>query len=85
MAGFHEFPVAIAAGNSIPAIKTVPDQRVPESTATAITGNLIGIVRQVALIGIMATCTTFVIMTGGVDLSVLVLIILLQVGLMLLG
>jgi ribose/xylose/arabinose/galactoside ABC-type transport system permease subunit len=32
--------------------------------------NLIGIVRQVALIGIMATCTTFVVMTGGVDLSV---------------
>ncbi|HZP20764.1 MAG TPA: ABC transporter permease [Bauldia sp.] len=32
--------------------------------------NLIGMVRQVALIGIMATCTTFVIMTGGVDLSV---------------
>jgi len=32
--------------------------------------NLIGIVRQAALIGIMATCTTFVIMTGGVDLSV---------------
>jgi len=32
--------------------------------------NLIGIVRQVALVGIMATCTTFVIMTGGVDLSV---------------
>jgi ribose/xylose/arabinose/galactoside ABC-type transport system permease subunit len=32
--------------------------------------NIIGIVRQVALIGIMATCTTFVIMTGGVDLSV---------------
>lgn len=32
--------------------------------------NLVGIVRQVALIGIMATCTTFVIMTGGVDLSV---------------
>jgi ribose/xylose/arabinose/galactoside ABC-type transport system permease subunit len=32
--------------------------------------NLIGIVRQVALLGIMATCTTFVIMTGGVDLSV---------------
>ena len=32
--------------------------------------NLIGIVRQVALIGIMATCSTFVIMTGGVDLSV---------------
>jgi ribose/xylose/arabinose/galactoside ABC-type transport system permease subunit len=32
--------------------------------------NLIGIVRQVSLIGIMATCTTFVIMTGGVDLSV---------------
>ena len=32
--------------------------------------NLIGIVRQVALIGIMATCMTFVIMTGGVDLSV---------------
>lgn len=32
--------------------------------------NLIGIVRQVALIGIMATCMTFVIMAGGVDLSV---------------
>jgi len=32
--------------------------------------NLIGIVRQVALFGIMATCSTFVIMTGGVDLSV---------------
>lgn len=32
--------------------------------------NIIGIVRQVALVGIMATCTTFVIMTGGVDLSV---------------
>jgi len=32
--------------------------------------NLIGIVRQVALIGIMACCMTFVIMTGGVDLSV---------------
>jgi ribose/xylose/arabinose/galactoside ABC-type transport system permease subunit len=32
--------------------------------------NLIGIVRQVSLIGVMATCTTFVIMTGGVDLSV---------------
>jgi ribose/xylose/arabinose/galactoside ABC-type transport system permease subunit len=34
------------------------------------TDNLVGIVRQVALIGIMAVCTTFVIMTGGVDLSV---------------
>jgi ribose/xylose/arabinose/galactoside ABC-type transport system permease subunit len=33
-------------------------------------GNLIGIVRQVAIIGIMAVCMTFVIMTGGVDLSV---------------
>jgi ribose/xylose/arabinose/galactoside ABC-type transport system permease subunit len=32
--------------------------------------NLVGIVRQMALVGIMATCTTFVIMTGGVDLSV---------------
>jgi ribose/xylose/arabinose/galactoside ABC-type transport system permease subunit len=32
--------------------------------------NLIGIVRQVSLIGIMAASTTFVIMTGGVDLSV---------------
>ena len=32
--------------------------------------NLIGIVSQVALVGIMATCATFVIMTGGVDLSV---------------
>jgi len=34
------------------------------------TGNLVGILRQMALIGIMAACTTFVIMTGGVDLSV---------------
>jgi ribose/xylose/arabinose/galactoside ABC-type transport system permease subunit len=34
------------------------------------TDNLIGIVRQVAMIGIMAVCMTFVIMTGGVDLSV---------------
>lgn len=33
-------------------------------------GNLVGIARQVSLIGIMAVCTTFVIMTGGVDLSV---------------
>ncbi|MDP1702414.1 MAG: ABC transporter permease [Aestuariivirga sp.] len=33
-------------------------------------GNLVGIARQVALIGIMAVCTTFVIMTGGIDLSV---------------
>ena len=32
--------------------------------------NLVGIVRQVSLIGIMAACMTFVIMTGGVDLSV---------------
>jgi ribose/xylose/arabinose/galactoside ABC-type transport system permease subunit len=32
--------------------------------------NLIGIVRQVSLIGIMAVCMTFVIMTGGIDLSV---------------
>src|SRR5688500_3052280 len=32
--------------------------------------NLIGIVRQVAIIGIMAVAMTFVIMTGGVDLSV---------------
>lgn len=32
--------------------------------------NLVGIARQVALIGIMAVCSTFVIMTGGVDLSV---------------
>ncbi|KAA3441977.1 ribose ABC transporter permease [Mesorhizobium sp. SARCC-RB16n] len=32
--------------------------------------NLIGIVRQMTLVGIMAVCTTFVIMTGGVDLSV---------------
>lgn len=32
--------------------------------------NLVGIVRQMALVGVMATCTTFVIMTGGVDLSV---------------
>jgi ribose/xylose/arabinose/galactoside ABC-type transport system permease subunit len=32
--------------------------------------NLIGIARQVAIIGIMAVCMTFVIMTGGVDLSV---------------
>ena len=32
--------------------------------------NLVGIVRQVALIGIMAVAMTFVVMTGGVDLSV---------------
>ena len=32
--------------------------------------NLVGIVRQVAMVGIMATCMTFVIMTGGIDLSV---------------
>ena len=32
--------------------------------------NLIGIMRQVSLVGIMAVCMTFVIMTGGVDLSV---------------
>jgi ribose/xylose/arabinose/galactoside ABC-type transport system permease subunit len=34
------------------------------------TDNLIGIARQVAIVGIMAVCMTFVIMTGGVDLSV---------------
>jgi ribose/xylose/arabinose/galactoside ABC-type transport system permease subunit len=32
--------------------------------------NLVGIVRQVTLVGIMAIAMTFVIMTGGVDLSV---------------
>jgi len=32
--------------------------------------NLVGIARQVAIVGIMAVCMTFVIMTGGVDLSV---------------
>jgi ribose/xylose/arabinose/galactoside ABC-type transport system permease subunit len=32
--------------------------------------NLVGIARQVAIIGIMAVCMTFVIMTGGIDLSV---------------
>ena len=32
--------------------------------------NLIGIVRQVAIVGIMAVAMTFVVMTGGVDLSV---------------
>lgn len=32
--------------------------------------NLIGIVRQMTLVGIMAVAMTFVIMTGGVDLSV---------------
>jgi len=32
--------------------------------------NFVGIVRQVAIVGIMAVCMTFVIMTGGVDLSV---------------
>src|SRR6185436_12130931 len=32
--------------------------------------NLIGIVRQITLVGIMAICTTFVIMIGGVDLSI---------------
>jgi len=34
------------------------------------TDNLVGILRQVAIIGIMAVCMTFVIMTGGIDLSV---------------
>jgi ribose/xylose/arabinose/galactoside ABC-type transport system permease subunit len=32
--------------------------------------NLVGILRQTALVGIMAVCMTFVIMTGGIDLSV---------------
>ena len=32
--------------------------------------NLIGILRQVAIVGIMATAMTFVIMTGGIDLSI---------------
>ena len=32
--------------------------------------NLVGIVRQMVLVGIMAVGMTFVIMTGGVDLSV---------------
>lgn len=32
--------------------------------------NLIGILRQVAIVGIMAAAMTFVIMTGGIDLSV---------------
>lgn len=32
--------------------------------------NLVGILRQVSLVGVMAVCMTFVIMTGGVDLSV---------------
>ncbi len=33
-------------------------------------GNLLGILRQVAIVGIMAAAMTFVIMTGGIDLSV---------------
>ena len=33
-------------------------------------GNLLGIVRQVVIIGIVASAMTFVIMTGGVDLSI---------------
>jgi ribose/xylose/arabinose/galactoside ABC-type transport system permease subunit len=32
--------------------------------------NLVGILRQVAIVGIMAAAMTFVIMTGGIDLSV---------------
>jgi len=32
--------------------------------------NLIGILYQVSLIGTMAVCSTFVIITGGIDLSV---------------
>jgi ribose/xylose/arabinose/galactoside ABC-type transport system permease subunit len=32
--------------------------------------NLVGILRQVAIIGIMAAAMTFVIMTGGIDLSI---------------
>lgn len=34
------------------------------------TDNLIGILRQVAIVGIMACAMTFVIMTGGIDLSI---------------
>lgn len=33
-------------------------------------GNLLGIMRQVVIVGIMASAMTFVIMTGGVDLSI---------------
>jgi len=32
--------------------------------------NLVGLVRQTAMVGIMAVAMTFVIMTGGIDLSV---------------
>ena len=32
--------------------------------------NLVGILRQVAIVGIMASAMTFVIMTGGIDLSI---------------
>lgn len=57
----HALPIAIALIVAVFAIAQ-PAFLTPD--------NLIGIVRQVALIGIMATCMTFVIMTGGVDLSV---------------
>jgi ribose/xylose/arabinose/galactoside ABC-type transport system permease subunit len=57
----HALPLAIVAIFVVFAIA---------EPAFLTSGNLIGIVRQVALIGIMAVCMTFVIMTGGVDLSV---------------
>jgi ribose/xylose/arabinose/galactoside ABC-type transport system permease subunit len=34
------------------------------------TENLIGILYQISLIGIMAVCSTFVVISGGIDLSV---------------
>jgi ribose/xylose/arabinose/galactoside ABC-type transport system permease subunit len=70
------------ATHSIAALGRVATYALPLATLVAVvaftfaepafmsSANLVGIVRQMALVGIMATCTTFVIMTGGVDLSV---------------
>lgn len=57
----HALPVSIAVVVAVFAIAE-PAFLTPD--------NLLGIVRQIALVGIMAAASTFVIMTGGVDLSV---------------
>jgi ribose/xylose/arabinose/galactoside ABC-type transport system permease subunit len=59
------------ASNALPLVMLAIVVAVAISEPAFLTpNNLIGIVRQVAIIGIMAVCMTFVIMTGGVDLSV---------------
>lgn len=67
MAGFGHSLTALALPAATLAAVIVFTAAEPAFLSSA---NLMGIVRQMALIGIMATCTTFVIMTGGVDLSV---------------